>query len=107
MKVPAEDVTTQPRLLINLDWRGGPDKAMPTREIILAKMYRLLTQPDAEGSLQIEVAATREHNSVILQDVGHGTPGQKTLVRYSKPTNMKLVANIVSCSCSNLNTRDI
>ena len=80
---------------------------MPTREVILAKMHRLLTQLDAEGSLQVEVAATSSHKTVILKDVGHGTPGQKTLVRYSKPTNKKLVNNIVSHSCSHLNTPDL
>ena len=95
-----EDVTAQPRLLISLDWRGGPRAAnMPTREVIIAKLHRLLIQLDAEGSLQVEVAATRSQKSVILQDVGHGTPGQKTLVRYSKPTNKRLVNNIVSHLC--------
>ena len=101
MKVPVEDVTAEPRLLMDLDWRGGPQAAnMPTREVIIAKLHRLLTQLDAEGALQVEVAATRSQKSVILQDVRHGAPGQKTLVRYSKPTNKKFINNIVSHSCT-------
>lgn len=80
---------------------------MPTREVILAKMHRLLTQLDAEGILQVEVAATSSLKTVILKDVGHGTPGQMTLVRYSKPTNKILVNNIVSHTCSRLNTPDL
>ena len=91
----------QRELRIDLDWRGGPQAAcMPTREIVIAKLHSLLTQIDAEGNLKIEVANTRSQKSVVLQDVGHGLPGQKTLVRYTKPINKILANNIVSHLCT-------